>query len=87
MTMLTPSLQSVVSPPEPVEEHPAEVCIANISPRERRKRLLSGIPPFVLALGILGALLAAHAAIWWRVPLFLLFAAATTGFFQWRDKT
>ena len=86
--MLTPSLQSVVSPPEHrAEPHEGEACIANISPRERRRRLVAGIIPFVIALGILGALLAAHAAIWWRVPLFLLFASATTGFFQWRDKT
>ena len=34
-------------------EHDNEACIANISPRERLKRLLGGVIPLVLALGIL----------------------------------
>ena len=64
-----------------------EVCIANISPRERRKRLAAGAVQFVISLAILAALLATSADRWWRLPLLLLFWGAATGFFQWRDKT
>jgi predicted CDP-diglyceride synthetase/phosphatidate cytidylyltransferase len=64
-----------------------EVCISNISPRERLKRLIGGVIPFVIALTILGWLISTNADRLWRLPLFLLFAAAASGFFQWRDKT
>jgi hypothetical protein len=64
-----------------------EVCIPNISAEERRKRLRMGVTMFVLSLAVLGVLLATGASRWWRMPLFFLFAAAATGFFQWRDKT
>ncbi len=69
------------------EDEGSEVCIANISPQERLKRLVGGAVPFVVALGILAWLLAIHAERLWRLPLFFLFAGATAGFFQWRDKT
>jgi len=64
-----------------------EVCIANISPAERKKRLNFGITQFVVSLALLSALLFFGADKVWRLPLFLLFAASATGFFQWRDKT
>jgi len=64
-----------------------EICIANISPRERLKRLIGGVIPFVIALAILTWLISADADRLWRLPLFLLFVAAGSGFFQWRDKT
>ncbi len=64
-----------------------DVCIANISPRERLKRLIGGVIPFVIAVVILTLLIVIHADRWWRLPLVLLFAAAASGFFQWRDKT
>ncbi len=64
-----------------------EVCLANISPRERRKRLISGGITFVIALIVLAVLMASGASPWWRLVLFPLFAAAAAGFFQWRDKT
>ncbi|MGB8648464.1 MAG: hypothetical protein WCF84_24725 [Anaerolineae bacterium] len=63
------------------------LCIANISPRERRRRLIAGVVPFVIALAILGTLMAFGVNRLWRLPLLLLFLAATIGFFQWRDKT
>jgi len=65
----------------------AEVCIANISPRERLKRLMGGLIPFILALAILTALILVGANRLWRLPLFLLFMGAGSGYFQWRDKT
>ena len=64
-----------------------EVCIPNISTRERRKRLTGGAITFVIALAILAVLMAIGASPWWRLVLFLPFAGAATGFFQWRDKT
>ena len=64
-----------------------EVCLANISPLERRKRLRFGIIQLVITLVILAALLVTGADKLWRLPLFFMFAAAATGFYQWRDKT
>ena len=79
--------QGPVSPQDRGREDRAETCIANISPAERRKRLIAGVIPFVLALGILALLVSSGADRLWRLPLILLFWSATTGFFQWRDKT
>jgi hypothetical protein len=64
-----------------------DVCIPNISPQERRKRLSFGIITFVITLGILGFLMAFGASRWWRLALSPLFMSASSGFFQWRDKT
>jgi hypothetical protein len=64
-----------------------EVCIPNISTAERRKRLISGIVAFVIGLAVLAALIFTGANLWWRVLLFLPFAGAASGFFQWSDKT
>lgn len=65
----------------------AETCVANISPRERLKRLIGGVIPFVIALAILTWLIWVNANRFWRLPLFILFMGAGSGFFQWRDKT
>lgn len=65
----------------------AQVCIPNISPAERRKRLAAGVVQFAVSLGILGMLLAAGADRGWRLALLLPFWGAAAGFFQWRDKT
>jgi hypothetical protein len=64
-----------------------EQCIPNISPAERRKRLMGGVVTLVLSLAVLAALIAVGADRWWRMALFPLFAGAATGYFQWRDKT
>ena len=63
------------------------VCIPNISLQERRKRLVSGVIAFAISLVILAVLMATGTSRWWRLALFPLFAAATGGFYQWRDKT
>jgi hypothetical protein len=63
------------------------VCVANISHQERRKRLIGGLIPLVLALLLLVFLLAIGADRWWRLALFPLFWGAASGIFQWRDKT
>jgi predicted CDP-diglyceride synthetase/phosphatidate cytidylyltransferase len=67
-------------------EH-GEACIANISPRERLKRLMGGVIPFVIALAILTWLISINANRFWRLPLLILFMGTSSGFFQWRDKT
>jgi hypothetical protein len=64
-----------------------DVCIPNISVKERRKRLMGGLVSLVLGLVVLAVLLAVGISPWWRLLLFPLFAAAGSGFFQWRDKT
>jgi len=64
-----------------------KVCIPNISARERRKRLAGGVMAFVIALVVLAVLIVADTSRGWRLALFPLFAGATSGFFQWRDKT
>jgi hypothetical protein len=63
------------------------VCIANISPSERRKRLIGGAIPFGLGLVVLIVLTVIDADRWWRLVVFPLFWGAAVGFFQWRDKT
>ena len=82
-----------MSSKQPITLNPAlnqkmgDACIANISTPERRIRLRFGIIMFVLSLIILAILVATGADRLWRLPLFLLFGAAASGFFQWKDKT
>lgn len=64
-----------------------EICIPNINAKERRKRLMGGVVAFVVALLALALLLWLDVSVWWRLLLFPLFFGATSGFFQWRDKT
>ncbi len=59
-----------------------QVCIANISPRERQRRLIGGILLLIITLAILATLIALGVDRWWRLPLLLLFWGAATGFFQ-----
>ena len=69
------------------ESGTGEICIPNISARERRKRLAGGVITFMITLAVLAALMAIGASQWWRLALFPLFAGAASGVFQWRDKT
>ena len=76
--------------PAGAEPHAAsepQTCVANIDTAGRRQRLVSGVVEVVVAAGILSVLLATHASPLWRLPLFLLFAGAATGYFQWSDRT
>jgi len=81
--------QAVVSSLNPAagQAPSGAVCIPNISTAERRKRLASGIVMFVIGTAILAALMMTGASHWWRLLLFLPFAGAASGFFQWQDKT
>jgi len=69
------------------KEETGEVCIANISPLERQKRLRFGIGQFVFTIAILGIMIVVHLNPLWRISLLFLFWAAATGYFQARDKT
>jgi hypothetical protein len=87
LVMLTGDPKSTGVTPNDTEQDNRDACIANIGPRERFKRLMGGIIPFVFALAILAWQISADVDRLWRLPLFLLFVAATSGYFQWRDKT
>ena len=64
-----------------------EVCIANISPRERQKRLQFAIQQFMITIVILAVMIGLHLNPIWRLALFFLFSASTVSYFQTRDKT
>jgi hypothetical protein len=66
---------------------PTDACIANISSEERRKRLNFSLVSLALSLIVLAVLVFTGVDRLWRLPLFFLFAAATTSFFQYYDKT
>jgi hypothetical protein len=70
-----------------VNEEDEEICISNISPLERQKRLRFGISQFVITLVILGLMMALGADRLWRLPLLFMFWAAAVGYFQAHDKT
>ena len=69
------------------EQSAGDVCIPNISTAERRKRLNFGIIAFAISLIVLTVLMVTGVNRLWRLPLLLLFWSATTGYFQWHDKT
>ena len=71
----------------PSKEKAEEICIANISPLERQKRLWFGIQQFIFTLMVLVVLIAFHVNPLWRLPLLFLFWAAAVGYFQASDKT
>lgn len=62
-------------------------CIPNIGPRERRRRLRSGLATWALAtLGLVGLVLT-DAPRLWRLALLLPLWGGAIGFFQYREKT
>lgn len=70
-----------------MDQSEGQVCMANIGPGERRRRLIGGILQLIITLAVLATLVALGVDRWWWLPLLLLFWGAATGFFQWRDKT
>ena len=69
------------------DEQIGEVCIANISPKERKKRVRFAAQQLVVTLFVLGALVILDVDPLWRLLLFFMFSAATTSYIQARDKT
>ena len=85
---MTTAVLSYWFPRNPASKKKAEeICIANISPLERQKRLRFGIQQLIVTLVILGVLIAFHVNPFWRLPLLFLFWAAAVGYFQASDKT
>ena len=71
----------------PENDEVGEVCIANISPLERRKRLVFGIKQFLFTLVVLAVMIVLHLNPFWRLSLLFLFWASAVGYFQALDKT
>jgi hypothetical protein len=65
----------------------AESCIANIGPRERRKRLVFGVVALSLSVVISAIFVAQGVRPIWRLSLFVPLFAGALGFFQSRDRT
>jgi hypothetical protein len=65
----------------------AAVCIANIGPRERRKRMRFGVVLLVAGAGLAALLVGLQADRLWRLLLFLPFWAGAVGVLQAREKT
>jgi hypothetical protein len=63
------------------------ICIPNIGPKERRRRLVGGIATLVMAVVLGAVLFVIGADRWWRLALFPLFYIGMAGVFQWREKT
>lgn len=65
----------------------ASVCIANIGPGERRKRLMFGVA--MLAASVVISFLFVFYGVRpvFRLPLFIPLFAGALGFFQARDRT
>jgi len=61
-----------------------EACIANIGPKERRKRLIAGVIFAILALVALVALVAMVSSRWWRLTMVLPVWVSAIGFLQAR---
>ena len=64
-----------------------EACIPNISETGRLGRFVFGAISLAIGIAVLIVLMNIAAERGWRLVLFLPFVGATTGFFQWRDKT
>ena len=63
------------------------ICIPNIGPNERLRRLRGGLVGLAIALVIAIVLFASGADRWWRLILFPVIYGGMTGVFQWREKT
>jgi hypothetical protein len=61
--------------------------IANIGPRERRRRLLVGLAFFAVSVAIAAALVASHVHPAWRLALVFPLFPAALGLFQALCKT
>jgi hypothetical protein len=73
--------------PSAPEGEEGAVCVPNISPKERQLRKRFAIQQFAFSLVVLVVLVALDVSPLWRLPLYFLFSAATTSYFQALDKT
>jgi len=59
----------------------------NIGPRERWRRLVTGVLMLAVGTGITAALILTGLDRWWRIGLFVPFWMGALGVFQARDQT
>lgn len=78
---------SNLNPSSHEDEGIGEVCIPNISPKERKKRVQFAVRYFLFTLVVLIMLIAFDVNPLWRLPLFFMFSAATTSYIQALEKT
>ena len=78
---------STMNEPDRQESEFEDACIPNINPIERKRRLQFGMYQLIASLVVLVALVLLNVNPLWRLPLFFLFAAGATGYFQAKDKT
>ena len=76
-----------IPPASQPDEDSGEVCIPNISLKERKKRVQFAVRYFIFTLLVLAVLIAFDVNPLWRLPLFFMFSAATTSYIQALDKT
>jgi hypothetical protein len=69
------------------ESETATVCIVNIGPKERRKRMTLGVALLVAGAGLAALLLGLQAGRLWRLLVFLPFWAGAVGVLQARERT
>ena len=65
----------------------ASLCIANIGPLERRKRLVFGVTTLAVSIVISFLFVFYRVPPVFRLPLFVPLFAGALGFFQARDRT
>lgn len=65
----------------------AAACIANIGPRERRKRMRFGVVLLVAGAGLAALLVGLQVDRLWRLLSFLPFWAGAVGVLQARERT
>ena len=75
------------NPSSPEDEGIGEVCIPNISPKERKKRVQFAVRYFLFTLVVLAMLIAFDVNPLWRLPLLFMFSVSTTSYLQALEKT
>ena len=63
------------------------VCVPNIGPRERRRRLVAGIVMLAIGVAAAVALYVLDVERWWALGLFLPFWGGATGVLQAYEST
>lgn len=64
-----------------------EVCIPNIGPKERQKRLMAGAFGFIAGVILFVLIQSFTWPLWTNLLTLPLFFFGAIGFFQWKDKT
>ena len=87
MTTLSVYFASNSNFSDPQNEEIGKVCVPNISPSERKKRVRFAVRQLAITLVVLGVLVWLDVNPLWRLLLFFMFNAATTSYLQALDKT